>query len=124
MSQDQRKPMSPAQFDAACRVVEAENPSCWQSSGYRNPVYNMCVPGAQTNSKHAMLPVMARDYCALSEAELQAIASSARRQELWVIVHDSGTGRHVHLQGLPTGPTALDWWRKHGETRDGNGSNY
>ena len=111
-----RRPLSPAEFDAACRVIEAENPGCWVSSGYRNPDHNLATPGAISTSKHAMLPCMARDYCAETPGELEAIAESAYRQGLWRIVHDTtGTGLHTHVQGLPIGPPTLEWMQRWGE---------
>ncbi len=109
-----RTPMSPAQYDAACRVVESENPGCWVTSGYRNPEHNAALPGSQTASKHAMLPCMARDFNAETEEERLQIAATARRQRMWVQVHNSGTGRHVHTQGLPVGPPTLEWMQRWG----------
>jgi hypothetical protein len=108
-----RQPFTPAEFDAACRELERSCPWVWQTSGYRSTEHNADV-GGHVMSKHAILPCMARDYVAKDQAGLEQCANKARGLGLWVIVHDVGSGNHVHVQGLPTGPPPEWWLAKYG----------
>jgi hypothetical protein len=111
---DTRRPMSPTEFDSACRELVRRNPNCWESSGYRGPVHNIAV-GGHPDSKHAMLPCMARDFGSGTDHGLQTIASDARELGLWFVVHNVGSGDHVHVQGLPTGPIDATWLAIYGD---------
>lgn len=102
-----RQPMTPREFDAACRALEHACPFLRQTSGYRNAEHNRRVGGAP-QSKH--LIAMARDYSADSLEDLYEAMGVARRLGMWVAVHDKGSGMHFHGQGLPPGEIA-DWWR-------------
>jgi uncharacterized protein YcbK (DUF882 family) len=101
-----RQPLSPAEFDAVCRELERSCPWLWQTSGYRSAEHNAEV-GGHVMSKHLL--GMARDYGAKDQVGLEQAADVARGLNLWIKVHDVGSGDHIHTQGLPTGPVA-PWW--------------
>ena len=108
---DNRQPMIPAEFDALCRELERQCPWAWQTSGYRGPDHNADV-GGQVGSKHVL--GMARDYVAKDQAGLEQLAQKARSLGFWVLLHDAGSGNHVHIQGLEPGPPPLWWVEKYG----------
>jgi len=101
-----RQPMTPSEFDAACRTLERSCPWLRQTSGYRGPAHNKRVNGAD-GSKH--LISMARDYGAETTGELREAMGIARGLGFWVDVHDKGSGNHLHIQGLPPG-NIDEWW--------------
>jgi len=103
--------MTPAEFDANCRIFERRCPWLWQTSGYRSPEHNADVGGSAL-SKHPM--GMARDYGAANQDGLDRAAKVALELGFWVVVHDVGSGDHLHLQGLPKGPPDLWWLEKYG----------
>jgi len=114
MVNDRRRPLSPAEYDAAKRELETRHPGCWHTSGYRSPTHNIAV-GGDARSKHAILPCMADDYAAPTHHELQAMATTAFELGLWYVVHtvDKGGGIHLHIQGLAPGPIPADWSELH-----------
>jgi hypothetical protein len=114
MTVDRRRPLSPAEFDTAVREITRRNPNCWISSTYRGPVHNIAV-GGHADSKHAMLPTMACDFGSGTDHGLQLIAADARELALWFVIHNAGSGSHVHVQGLPPGPVDSTWLTLFGE---------
>ena len=101
-----RQPMTPAEFDAACRVLERECPWLSATSGRRSAERNRAV-GGSPRSKH--LIGMARDYSAPSQAGLDNGGRVAGELGLWFKVHDVGSGNHLHVQGLAPGEVS-EWW--------------
>lgn len=106
-----RHPMTPAEFDAACREVVRRCPFASETSGRRSVARNAAV-GGNPASKHVL--GMARDFVAGTQGELEEIAEAAAAVGLWFKVHDVGSGDHVHTQGLPPGPVAEWWTAKYG----------
>ena len=113
----ERYPLSPAEFDTACRALEHLHPELWATSGARSPVHNIAV-GGDPDSKHALRPAMARDYGAPTVQALESATKTARELGLWFLIHAvdrRGRGIHLHVQGLPTGPVATWWLDKYEE---------
>jgi len=108
-----RQPMTPEEFDANCRIFEARCHWTWATSGYRCTMHNVAVGGAIA-SKHAMLPCMARDYGAKDQEGLDSAAEEARKLGFWLVVHNVGSGDHLHLQGLAPGAPPEWWLAKYG----------
>ena len=100
-----RVALTPAEFDARCRLLIRRAPYLSETSGTRSTVHNAAV-GGDTNSKH--LFGMARDFVSddgdYSELDELCIALGLR-----YVIHDKGSGNHLHVQGLPPGPIA-EWW--------------
>ena len=106
-----RYPLTPAEFDEACRKLVRECPWLSETSGYRSKKHNAKVGGSE-KSKHLM--GMARDYVSGMEGLRQGSAA-ARNLSLWSVVHDTGSGSHLHVQGLPTGDNiSSEWIAKYG----------
>lgn len=103
----ERQPMTPAEFDAACRALLRRHPALSCTSGGRSAAHNARVNG-EPLSKH--LIDMARDYVG-PVGEMQNAAGTARVLGLWYVLHDVGSGKHLHVQGLAPGEIP-DWWRK------------
>ncbi len=102
----ERQPMSPVEFDEACRKLCTLCPNLSESSGKRSVVHNNIV-GGHPNSKHLL--GMARDFSAGNEEELIEASLLAEVLGLWYVVHTKNSGIHLHVQGLPTGPIP-QWW--------------
>lgn len=102
--------MTPAEFDAACRLLTRKYPELSETSGKRSIERNEMV-GGNEQSKH--LFGMARDYVSnTKDPDMDyAVASEYARTHLglWTMVHDVSSGNHLHVQGLPPGPIA-GWW--------------
>lgn len=64
------------------------------TSGYRDPARNAAAGGVK-NSKH--LTGQASDFVG-TEAEMQRAAAAAKAQGAKVLIHDSGSGRHLHIE--------------------------
>jgi len=105
-----RHPMTPVEFDAACRLLVRECPWLWETSGYRGVAHNEDVGGVP-GSKHVL--GIARDFCAKDQAGLDQGGEVALRLGLWILVHDVGSGNHLHCQGLPVGPVPRWWMNKY-----------
>jgi len=105
-----RDPMTPSEFDAKCRQLERTCPWVWQTSGYRSADHNADV-GGQVLSKHVI--GMARDYVAKDQAGLNQAAEEARKLGFWIVVHDVGSGNHIHIQGLEPGAPPSWWFSKY-----------
>ena len=101
-----RQPMSPEEFDRNCRLLIRGCPTLSETSGYRGVVRNSLV-GGHAESKHLL--GMARDFESGHEEELLKGERLARILGFWHDVHDSGSGLHLHVQGLEPGPVP-DWW--------------
>ncbi len=105
-----RHPLSPAEFDAACRLLIAECPWLSETSGKRSVERNESV-GGHPDSKHVL--GMARDFVS-DQRGMEAAQRAANRLGLWTLLHDVGSGSHLHTQGLATGPVPNWWMHKYG----------
>ena len=76
--------------------------------------FNLYAVGGAIASKHAMLPCMARDYGAKDQEGLDSAAEEARKLGFWLVVHNVGSGDHLHLQGLAPGAPPEWWLAKYG----------
>lgn len=113
---DQRQPMTPEEFDRACRELTTLQPNLSETSGKRSTVRNAQV-GGNPYSKH--LHGMARDYVAGHTEELNQAAIVAQVLGLWYLVHDTGSGDHLHVQGLPPGEVPEWWTQKYVKRKEG-----
>jgi len=98
--------MTPTEFDAACRELVRLEPYLSETSGYRTVARNAQAGGSEV-SKHLL--GMARDFAADEGHGLQAAETTAEELGLWAVVHDAGSGNHLHCQGLPVG-LVQRWW--------------
>ncbi len=96
-----REPMTPAEFDAACRDFERRVWSASCTSGRRSVERNRAVDG-HPESKH--LIGMARDY-AYERDDWQSAFGVAEELGFHTLFYPWG----CHVQGLPVGPLP-DWW--------------
>ena len=64
------------------------------TSGYRDPQRNKAAGGVK-NSKH--LTGQASDFVG-TEAEMQRASAAAKAMGARVLIHDSGSGRHLHIE--------------------------
>ncbi len=103
--------MTPAEFDAACRLLIRECPWLSETSGRRSAERNEAV-GGHAESKHLL--GMARDFVSPSQNGLNQAAIKAQELGLWFKVHDAGSGDHLHIQGLPKGQVHPWWLAKYG----------
>jgi hypothetical protein len=55
---------------------------------------------------------MARDFVG---GDLRIARAKARRLDLWSVLHDKGSGLHLHVQGVPPGDLPGWWVAKFGE---------
>lgn len=106
-----RVPLSPTEFDARVREIADRVRGLSQTSGGRNEERNRQV-GGSPESKHLTKYAggMAVDFAG-STAEMAAGAELAHELGLWFVIHDKGSGNHLHLQGLPPGQVA-EWWQR------------
>lgn len=111
---DERKPMSPAEFDAACRQLRRLCPFLSETSGARTKSRNAVV-GGKPDSKHVL--GMAQDFGA-DGGDFRDSMLVARKLGFWVEVHNVGSGNHLHVQGLPPGDVP-DWWVREFATEEG-----
>lgn len=72
----------------------AQFPGMRFTSGYRDPARNKAAGGVK-NSKH--LTGQASDFVG-TEEEMQQAAAWAKARGAKVLVHDSGSGRHLHVE--------------------------
>jgi len=100
-----RRPLTPAEFDAACRELVKRCPWLSETSGRRSEQRNESV-GGNPLSKHRL--GMAKDFVSDTGRYGQA-ESTATELGLWWKTHDKGSGDHLHAQGLAPGPPP-DWW--------------
>ncbi len=98
--------MTPSEFDAACRELVRLEPYLSETSGRRTVARNAAANGSEV-SKHLL--GMARDFAADEGHGLQAAETTAEELGLWAVVHDVGSGNHLHCQGLPVG-LVQRWW--------------
>ena len=102
---DGRIPLSPSEFDSACRRLERIFPELSQTSGKRSVARNKKA-GGDKKSKHLL--GMARDYGTEgtpSKDMQQEYSIVAIALGLWPLYHNN----HLHIQGLPPGEIPL-WW--------------
>jgi len=98
--------MTPSEFDAACRELVRLEPYLSETSGRRSVARNAAANGSEV-SKHLL--GMARDFAADEGHGLQAAETTAEELGLWAVVHDAGSGSHLHVQGLAPGNPPR-WW--------------
>ena len=98
--------MTPSEFDAACRELVRLEPYLSETSGHRTVARNAQAGGSEV-SKHLL--GMARDFAADEGHGLQAAETTAEELGLWAVVHDVGSGSHLHVQGLAPGNPPR-WW--------------
>lgn len=98
--------MTPSEFDAACRELVRLEPYLSETSGRRSVARNAAANGSEV-SKHLL--GMARDFSADEGHGLQAAETTAEELGLWAVVHDAGSGSHLHVQGLAPGNPPR-WW--------------
>lgn len=115
MTTDTRKPMSPSEFDAKCRELRRRCPWLSETSGARTKARNANAGGIP-DSKHVFggHNAVAQDFGAdgppaVRSKRLNEAAIVARELGFWVLVHDVGSGDHLHVQGLAPGPVP-QWW--------------
>lgn len=113
MSADRRQPMTPAEFDAACRTL-ARRANLSETSGRRTPDRNAKV-GGKSDSKHLL--GMARDFVGTDDA-LKRGVGQAQILGLWWLIHGEGSNKHLHIQGLPPGDVPAWWLAKYAERDD------
>ena len=120
----ERKPMSPAAYDAACRELRRRCPWLSETSGARTKARN-AAKGGKLESKHVFggHNAVSRDFVADGNATTRAArhkqaAAVAVELGMWVLVHDVGTGDHLHTQGLAPG-LVPEWWVKEFATETG-----
>ena len=92
-----RVPLSPREFKSRTRALQRK----WglrKTSGFRSIARNRKVKGA-SNSAHML--DLAADFvepsCLFSE---DAINIDCLRLGLWFVWHDTGSGFHLHCQGI------------------------
>ena len=107
----QKQPMSPAEFDYACREFESIMGNVSQTSGIRSDKRNESV-GGHRDSKHII--GMARDYVS-DDGEYESAEVVAGMLGLWFVSHDVDSGNHIHIQGLEPGPIPQWWLDKYGD---------
>ena len=100
--------MTPAEFDAACRELIGLCPGLSETSGRRSVERNHQAQGHR-HSKHLL--GMARDF--VGEG-LQEAQRHAKHLGFWCVLHDVGSGVHLHVQGLPPGDLPRWWVEKFG----------
>ena len=103
--------MTPCEFDAACRALVERAPFLSETSGRRSVERNDGAGGSEV-SKHLL--GMARDFAADEGYGLQTAEEEAERLGLWAVVHDVGSGDHLHVQGLAPGNPPRWWLAKFG----------
>lgn len=113
IKREDRKPMSPAQFDANLRAFWRKCSFLSETSGRRTPTRNAAA-GGKPNSKHII--GMAQDFAAPTKALLDhAMKVAVEEFGFWVEVHNVGNGMHLHVQGLPPGDPPQEWIDLFGE---------
>lgn len=110
MTTETRRPMTPAEFDAACRELRRRCPWLSETSGGRTEARNAAV-GGKPGSKHVVggHNSVGRDFSASTVKQLHDAAKVAVELGLWALVHDVGSGKHLHTQGLAPGRVPA-WW--------------
>lgn len=106
-----REPLSRAEFDRRCAILEDRFPTLSQTSGRRSHARNRRVGGSAA-SKH--LSGMAKDYAhdggedVPADDEAAILRFAVEDLGLWALWHGEGGGFHLHVQGLPTGPPVVE----------------
>ena len=107
-----RQPLTPSEFDAACRRLVRLLPYLSETSGHRTVARNDAANGSDV-SKHLL--GMARDFAVDEGRGLYAAETTAEELGLWAVVHDAGSGSHLHVQGLAPGNPPRWWSHKFNE---------
>lgn len=100
-----RHTMTPVEFDAACRELQRRCSYLSETSGTRSEGRNAAV-GGHPESKHRY--GIGKDFVS-EDGDYSEAADEALLLGLWFIVHDKGTGSHLHVQGAAPGPIE-EWW--------------
>ena len=100
-----RHTLTPAEFDAACRELQRRCPYLSETSGTRSKARNAAV-GGHPESKHRY--GIGKDFAA-DDGDYSEAQDEARGLGLWFVVHDKGSGNHLHVQGSAPGPLP-EWW--------------
>jgi hypothetical protein len=101
-----RQPLTPAEFDAACRELVRRMPFLSEVSGHRTPERNAAAGGSEV-SKHLL--GLARDFVADAGYGLGHAEVTAEALGMWALVHDAGSGEHLHVQAAGIGPLP-EWY--------------
>jgi hypothetical protein len=104
--------MTPSEFDAACRQLLRLEPYLSETSGHRTVARNAAANGSAV-SKHLL--GMARDFSVDEGHGLLAAETTAEELGLWAVVHDAGSGIHLHVQGIAPGNPPRWWSHKFNE---------
>ena len=104
-----KHPLTPSEFDAACRRLVSLEPYLSETSGHRTVERNTAANGSDV-SKHLL--GMARDFAADEGSGLYAAEITAEELGLWAVVHDAGSGSHLHVQGISPGNPPRRWSEK------------
>jgi len=119
-----RVPMGPQEFYGSCSELERkldEAGIAWErTSGIRTEEGN-AQAGATPQSKHRCDPSIARDYelrigglvLGRGSAGPEMAVAWVRELGPWATYHDTGSGPHLHTQGLPVGPIHPQWLADH-----------
>lgn len=108
----ERTPFTPTEFDRVCRLLVFSCPWLSETSGHRSKEHNEEVGGSAT-SKH--LIGMARDYTSKTVEGLKQAKAMADNLKLWSVIHNVGSGEHLHVQGLKPGNVPAWWLSKYGK---------
>jgi len=108
----ERVPMSRREFRFASRKLQFNFPGLVYSGGARSVERNKEV-GGNSASKHLHHIDMAHDFTRTRAWDVLFLDEAAEyaidKLGLWAIVHNSGSGMHLHIQGLPKGPPTDKW---------------
>lgn len=116
-----RRCLTPHEFlDRVTRLRDL-NPGMSETSGSRSKVRNRRV-GGKEGSKHAIRMRIAQDLSlrtplgkVMTRPQEKLVTAQATTLGLWYMIHNVGSGRHLHLQGLPVGPVPAAWWNRFGD---------
>lgn len=114
-----RVPLTPEEFSHSCNslalILQAAGINTAITSMMRNEEVNQ-LSGATPQSKHRCRPMIATDYSMSvnghvmeSEINIKMALGYAHDLGLWATYHDTGSGPHLHTQGLPVGQINAQW---------------
>lgn len=116
-----RRCMTPREFDQASNRLMELFPGLSQTSGARSDSRNQRVGGAE-GSKHAIRRRVAQDYALenpdgspMTNEQRERLIRACKVLGFWAVIHDAGSGDHLHTQGLPPGPIPELWWALFGD---------
>jgi hypothetical protein len=114
-----RKLLSRPEFYQESKVLSEAFPGLRFSGGPRTAERNAEVRG-NPKSKHLDHIDMAHDYVGTPE-EMEAAKKWWQKRmkgKGTAIVHDKGSGLHLHIQGLPIGDPGEDWFSENAAAAD------